>query len=184
MSSQYRKFHHSHSVRKSRRLRIGNELGTSQARRGLRFESLERRCMLAADFVSDLVGHWQLDETTIGQSVIDSSSSANSGTHTNIASPNGPSLDAVIGGRSLSLDGADDYVAIGPAPVSLWTAASSRSRSGSIPTRRTAGTTAFSGTNRRRRLAAIQVSMWWDRIGFTEALVMGPHGAVSPPKVF
>ena len=72
--------------------------------------------MLAADFVSDLVGHWQLDETTIGQSVIDSSSSANSGTHTNIASPNGPSLDAVIGGRSLSLDGADDYVAIGPAP--------------------------------------------------------------------
>ena len=67
-----------------------------------------------------LVGHWRLDETGIGQTVVDSSEQTNDGIHQNIQVPNGPSTDAPdvesINPRGLRLDGENDYIQIGPDP--------------------------------------------------------------------
>ena len=59
-----------------------------------------------------LVGHWMLEETAIGQTVVDVSGSGNNGVHVNITTPEGPSTNAAVGGYSLSTDGVDDYVSI------------------------------------------------------------------------
>ena len=65
-----------------------------------------------------LVGHWKLEETSIGQTVLDASGLGNDGTHVNITTPDGPNGNAAIGSQSLSTDGVDDYVSI-PADPSL-----------------------------------------------------------------
>lgn len=68
----------------------------------------------------DFVGHWRLDETAIGQTVVDASGSGNDGVHVNFNSPNGPSTDIPDfdspNVRSLSFDGVNDYVSIAPDP--------------------------------------------------------------------
>ena len=65
-----------------------------------------------------LIGHWRLDETAIGQTVVDSSGEGNDGNHQNITSPNGPVTDTPdvdsANPRGLAFDGVDDFVSIGP----------------------------------------------------------------------
>ena len=65
-----------------------------------------------------LVGHWRLDETAIGQTVIDSSSAGNDGIHVSLVPPAGPDLSAAVGSRSLRTDGVNDFISI-PADASL-----------------------------------------------------------------
>ncbi len=61
-----------------------------------------------------LIAHWRLDETAIGQAVIDSSGNNNSGVHQNIASPNGPTTDAPDfdsgNQRGVNFDGINDFI--------------------------------------------------------------------------
>ena len=102
--------------RKRRQITAG--FGFRPPQRDLRFESLETRRLLAGDITSNLVGHWQLDESAIGQVVVDASSSGNDATHVNITSPDGPNSNAAVGTHSLSTDGVDDYVSV-PASPSL-----------------------------------------------------------------
>ena len=68
------------------------------------------------DSLQGIVGHWRLDETSIGQSVVDSSGLGNNGLHQNLNSPFGPTADtpdvSSTNTRGLSLDGVDDYVSI------------------------------------------------------------------------
>ena len=63
-----------------------------------------------------LIGHWQLDETQIGQTVVDSSGNGNSGVHQNITSPNGPTTDRpdtdTTNLRGVNFDGVDDFIQI------------------------------------------------------------------------
>ena len=61
-----------------------------------------------------LVGHWKLEQTAIGQSVVDSSGSGNHGVHVNLGLPDGPNTNAAVGTYGLSVDGNDDYVSIAP----------------------------------------------------------------------
>ncbi|TWT67846.1 carbohydrate-binding domain-containing protein [Crateriforma conspicua] len=67
-----------------------------------------------------LVGHWRLDESAIGQSVADSSGNGNSGTHTNIAVPAGPTANGVdfdsANAGALVFDGDNDFVNIAGDP--------------------------------------------------------------------
>ncbi len=65
-----------------------------------------------------LVGHWKLEETSIGQTVIDASGQGNDGAHVNITSPDGPDNNSAVGAFSLRVDGVDDYVGV-PADTSL-----------------------------------------------------------------
>ena len=74
--------------------------------------------LLAADVTTGLVGHWQLEETAIGQVVVDSSGNGNDGTHVNVSAPEGPNTNAAVGSYSLATDGVDDYVDV-PADSSL-----------------------------------------------------------------
>ncbi len=61
-----------------------------------------------------LVAHWKLDETAIGQTVVDVSGVGNDGSHVNMQLPYGPDTNAAIGLRSLRTDGVNDYVGIAP----------------------------------------------------------------------
>ncbi|MCA9196662.1 MAG: DUF4347 domain-containing protein [Planctomycetales bacterium] len=67
---------------------------------------------------SDLIGHWRLDENSIGQPVVDASVFANSGSMVNFAPPSGPSADkpnvTSSNAGSYSFDGVNDFVQIGP----------------------------------------------------------------------
>ena len=64
-----------------------------------------------------LIGHWRLDETQIGQTVVDSSGNGNYGVHRNITSPNGPTTDRpdtdTPNPRGVNFDGSDDFIQIG-----------------------------------------------------------------------
>ena len=63
-----------------------------------------------------LIGHWRLDETSIGQTVVDSSGNGNSGAHQNIAAPNGPTSDTPDvnspNPRGVNFDGVNDFINI------------------------------------------------------------------------
>ena len=63
-----------------------------------------------------LIGHWRLDETAIGQTVVDSSGNGNSGVHRNITSPNGPTTDRpdtdTTNSRGVNFDGVNDFIEI------------------------------------------------------------------------
>ncbi len=106
------------AINRSKRPLFAAGLRHPTFQRGLRFESLEDRRLLAGDVTTGLVGHWQLDESLIGQSVVDVSPSGNDGTHFNIASPDGPNANAAVGSHSLSTDGVNDFVSI-PSSSSL-----------------------------------------------------------------
>ena len=63
-----------------------------------------------------LIGHWRLEETQIGQTVVDSSGNGNSGTHRNFTSPDGPTTDRpdtdTTNNRGVNFDGVDDFIQI------------------------------------------------------------------------
>ena len=63
-----------------------------------------------------LIGHWRLEETQIGQTVVDSSGNGNNGTHRNINSPNGPTTDTpdtdTTNNRGVNFDGVNDFIQI------------------------------------------------------------------------
>ena len=61
-----------------------------------------------------LVANWKLEETSIGQTVVDASGFGNDGVHVNIQTPDGPDTNSAVGQRSLGTDGVDDYVSIAP----------------------------------------------------------------------
>ena len=65
---------------------------------------------------SDLIGHWELNESSIGQAAQDASGYGNHGVHRNLNGPQGPRTDApntdTPNPRSLFFDGVDDYVSI------------------------------------------------------------------------
>ena len=67
----------------------------------------------------DFVGHWRLDETTLGESV-DSSGQGNNGVHNNFATGFGPSSDAPdvnsVNTGSFSFDGNDDFISVASDP--------------------------------------------------------------------
>ncbi len=104
--------------RKRSAFRPASRRTVRRALRKLGYETLEDRRLLAADITTGLAGYWQLEETAIGQTVIDSSGLGNNGSHINITTPDGPDTNAAFGVFSLSVDGVDDYVSI-PADTSL-----------------------------------------------------------------
>jgi len=63
-----------------------------------------------------LVGHFRLDETSIGQAVVDSSGNGNNGVHRNFTAPDGPTSDTPdldsFNPRGVNFDGIDDVITV------------------------------------------------------------------------
>ena len=72
------------------------------------------------DLGLELLGHWRFDETSIGQTAVDSSGQGNDGVYVNFGTGGGPILDTpntqTANPAALQFDGVDDFIDIAPDP--------------------------------------------------------------------